>query len=576
MRRVFQYLLLILISIISVSQAQQSWRVGFKLYVFIDSVKAPIHTIVEVRDVNGSQYDSQSKPYASPIVSEVETSLGTAFINALGDNPNTSTVQEGGFTIGQKIYFYVNSKRATVKCKSPSSNCDLYTNPSDPTFPPSQRELEIYISSQQQTIDTCTFTGSVFINNAPAPAGSQISFHDKNNPTTYTWKTIATSSLGSYTVKIAEDDPETTGKQGPLDGDTLIARINNLSAGSDIPLIFRPGQTQMVSLSYTDPDTLLCTFNGMMCMLDGQFITSLVTVEAFNKYNKVCGAAIGTSTPVPGSFTLNVRKEKGDNTGVVEGDSVYFKFNGGKARTTTMSPTLSPFFCYEDSSYMVVLEATTPPPPQPDTNFFMQLSGTLYAGGAVAKRNLITVKTSGKTMACTTATNDNGQFILKAWGDSPLTTDVVEGFEDEDTLTFYHLYNGTNQPVQMLYPTTPITYELFGLIANIMIYNSIVDIEAEETLIKSPALLLSNIPNPFNPGTNIRFNLTERTNVQITIFNVLGNEIRRLSNQLFPAGEHQLYWNGCSDQGEPQSAGIYFVRLRAADMQHTQKITLMK
>lgn len=89
-------------------------------------------------------------------------------------------------------------------------------------------------------------------------------------------------------------------------------------------------------------------------------------------------------------------------------------------------------------------------------------------------------------------------------------------------------------------------------------------------------LSLSNHPNPFNPTTSISFNLPEASNVELTVFNVLGQEVRALMNGFVAAGEHQVEWNGTDDQGQRVASGIYLYRLKAAEISITKKMLLIK
>jgi poly-gamma-glutamate capsule biosynthesis protein CapA/YwtB (metallophosphatase superfamily) len=76
--------------------------------------------------------------------------------------------------------------------------------------------------------------------------------------------------------------------------------------------------------------------------------------------------------------------------------------------------------------------------------------------------------------------------------------------------------------------------------------------------------LLQNYPNPFNPITNIRLTLPIASRVTVTIYNILGQQIRTLLGANLPAGSHRLQWNGTDDRGQPASSGVYFLRLEAS------------
>ena len=75
----------------------------------------------------------------------------------------------------------------------------------------------------------------------------------------------------------------------------------------------------------------------------------------------------------------------------------------------------------------------------------------------------------------------------------------------------------------------------------------------------------TNYPNPFNPSTLIAFDLPVKSNVQITIYNVLGNEIKSFGKQMFDPGNHSIFWDGKDDSGLSVSSGVYIYILRADD-----------
>jgi hypothetical protein len=83
--------------------------------------------------------------------------------------------------------------------------------------------------------------------------------------------------------------------------------------------------------------------------------------------------------------------------------------------------------------------------------------------------------------------------------------------------------------------------------------------------------VLCSYPNPFNPTTQIRFDLPQAALVNLTIFDVLGRKVETLLNDTRSAGSHHIVWNA-----ENQAAGIYFARMRAGDYIRTTKLLLLK
>jgi hypothetical protein len=93
----------------------------------------------------------------------------------------------------------------------------------------------------------------------------------------------------------------------------------------------------------------------------------------------------------------------------------------------------------------------------------------------------------------------------------------------------------------------------------------------------SPQLSVEqNCPNPFNPNTRIDFTLRTADNVQVEVYNVLGERIRTLLAQVMPTGRHSVEWDGTNEMGSPVSSGVYFYRVAAANHIQTRKMLLMK
>lgn len=88
--------------------------------------------------------------------------------------------------------------------------------------------------------------------------------------------------------------------------------------------------------------------------------------------------------------------------------------------------------------------------------------------------------------------------------------------------------------------------------------------------------LHQNYPNPFNPTTDISFTLNKESEVTLTIFNMLGQQVKELTSGLKPAGNYTLQWNGSDNMGARVSSGIYLYTLNDGSRSHTKKMVLMK
>jgi hypothetical protein len=96
-------------------------------------------------------------------------------------------------------------------------------------------------------------------------------------------------------------------------------------------------------------------------------------------------------------------------------------------------------------------------------------------------------------------------------------------------------------------------------------------VEDEGNIIPAEFNLGQNYPNPFNPTTTITYTLPKSSNVEIAIYNLLGQKVREVVNARMDAGKHRVKFDGSS-----LSSGIYFYVLKAGDFTATKKMLLLK
>ena len=83
-------------------------------------------------------------------------------------------------------------------------------------------------------------------------------------------------------------------------------------------------------------------------------------------------------------------------------------------------------------------------------------------------------------------------------------------------------------------------------------------------------------PNPFNPTLTVYYNLKNDAHVNINIFDLLGNKVVNLENNIKKIGEHYSIWSGTDKYGNKVPSGIYFVKMNYDNNIITKKITLLK
>lgn len=130
-------------------------------------------------------------------------------------------------------------------------------------------------------------------------------------------------------------------------------------------------------------------------------------------------------------------------------------------------------------------------------------------------------------------------------------------------------------------PSIDIEYTPRGNPPDIGAYENISDgsqalLTGPQTLLNKKFFLDQNYPNPFNPTTIIKYDLKNDVNVEIEIFNSLGQKVKSLLNNFQIAGYKSITWDGTNDNGEKLGSGIYFYKITAGDYISTKKMILIR
>ena len=88
--------------------------------------------------------------------------------------------------------------------------------------------------------------------------------------------------------------------------------------------------------------------------------------------------------------------------------------------------------------------------------------------------------------------------------------------------------------------------------------------------------LLNNYPNPFNPETNIRFTLQETAPAKLYVYNIKGQLVKKLIDEILPSGMHQIVWNGKDSNNRNVASGMYFYILESKNYSCMKKMLLLK
>ena len=164
--------------------------------------------------------------------------------------------------------------------------------------------------------------------------------------------------------------------------------------------------------------------------------------------------------------------------------------------------------------------------------------------------------------------------------ESQMIAGTYDEYNDIATLVKIVLINWNGGSIPPFNQELPETGTIFRILTtkplsseDIFAFNSnmITSVKKEEAN-KFEFKLYQNYPNPFNPITKIKFNLKENSNVQLKVYNILGQEIfTLLNNQNMQAGNHEIKFNGAN-----LASGIYLYRLETEKFSVTKKLILLK
>jgi len=150
---------------------------------------------------------------------------------------------------------------------------------------------------------------------------------------------------------------------------------------------------------------------------------------------------------------------------------------------------------------------------------------------------------------------ENGKLKLAMVGFTPLQDGVVASlnFKLKDKQQVVNVHGSVNMNGQI---------------------ESVFDAKVRE--IPTEFALSQNFPNPFNPTTNIRYSIPESSVVTLTIYNMLGQQVRTLVNSQQDAGYYTVTWDGSNEFGSKVASGIYIYRISAGKFNSTIKMNLLK
>lgn len=100
--------------------------------------------------------------------------------------------------------------------------------------------------------------------------------------------------------------------------------------------------------------------------------------------------------------------------------------------------------------------------------------------------------------------------------------------------------------------------------------------EEHRPVLPMAVTLDQNYPNPFNSGTVMRFALPSKSEVELVVYNLAGQQVATLATGMREAGNYAIIWDGRDEKGRELSSGVYLYRLQVGEHRAVRKLLLLR
>ncbi len=162
------------------------------------------------------------------------------------------------------------------------------------------------------------------------------------------------------------------------------------------------------------------------------------------------------------------------------------------------------------------------------------------------------------------------QLELKALSEVTLKLDRSQFMDEHSVLVNLgsYFFNMTEVDSVSFFPNQ------LTLNGTVRIYNQFMNNDDDALQYKQ---IFTNYPNPFNPETTFKYSLPKQSEVELTIYNIKGQRVKKFVSDVQDAGVHDIVWRGQDDRGKKVSSGIYFCKLEInGKTSKTRKVLLLK
>lgn len=164
---------------------------------------------------------------------------------------------------------------------------------------------------------------------------------------------------------------------------------------------------------------------------------------------------------------------------------------------------------------------------------------------------------------------DNAQVIMLDYLNGQLSDSAALGREVTN-INFFE--SGLEFPVLNMVSTSKDTIFVYQF----DLPTSIPGYSTPDAVVPSSFTLFQNHPNPFNGETRLEFTNEQYQRLTLKVYNILGQEIKLITDGTFGPGDYSFYWNGTDENGLSQSTGVYFARLESSSSSQMIKLIYVK
>jgi hypothetical protein len=182
--------------------------------------------------------------------------------------------------------------------------------------------------------------------------------------------------------------------------------------------------------------------------------------------------------------------------------------------------------------------------------------------------SITTVLTTSFTNLDGLTIDGNGNIYVSCWEDN-----AIYRYDNMLSLPAELISSGHNGPADIFYNQLENVLAVPNFYSDTVDFKPVTPIGADEDYEQIPSTftLWQNYPNPFNPSTVIKYSLPAESYESIKLYDITGKEVSSLVNELQPAGEHRITFDGSS-----YTSGIYLLRMTTGNFSSTIKMSLFK